>query len=256
MYAPVIFPGASSPMRVALSDDRLVEVEPDLFGDTPMLCGPSCAALHPPAYLRQRIADNLYSGDTQPALVVSTSPLVVAVYSVDMDCAALLRFPEALTARHGLAVGTRLVSANAYWKQRDPGSGIPLFACDLVPGPERSGTWQNVTPTVADFLTDDRARLATQRASIPESAWVALEALARVRIRRFGLETARDGRPSRCAMPIPIGEPGAPSFRSLGPHFGTVMPGESRRARYLAWLVTAALFLVGVAAQLVMGWPR
>ncbi|MBR1433444.1 MAG: hypothetical protein IJ585_19810, partial [Ruminococcus sp.] len=61
-----------------------------------------------------RLGGYLMNGDTQPAVVVSLSPLIISAYSDEMDGVLFLKFPDALADMYGLSVGARLVTSNIY----------------------------------------------------------------------------------------------------------------------------------------------
>lgn len=50
-------------------------------------------------------------GDTQPAIVVSTAPLLIGAYSDEMDAVVMLRFPDGFAERYKLTAGTRLTTS-------------------------------------------------------------------------------------------------------------------------------------------------
>ena len=144
--------GASRPGRIDLSLPR-VQALLDAFGGKKSL---SAIDLH-------MIEDIAMNGDSQSAVVASTLPLLVAAYSEDMDCVAMLHFPEALIEPYGLTVGTRLLSTNYYTPGR-------RYVRDLIP-PERGGAFANMQPVIVDFLSDNAATIAARKTEIPERDW-------------------------------------------------------------------------------------
>jgi len=131
--------------------------------------------------------EHLRLGDSRAAVVVDTMPLLVAAYSSDIDCVALLRFPEVFVERHGLRAGSRLLTVNMYAAQ---------FAVtpDLDPGPDATGDWQNFYPLIAEFLSEDVDRIAFRKAEIDESEWSRCTALGQAYVQSHpGL--ARSGSP-------------------------------------------------------------
>lgn len=54
-------------------------------------------------------------GDTQPAVVVSVEPLLIAAYSDEMDAVAMLLFPSDFAERYELRPGSRLTTSNIYF---------------------------------------------------------------------------------------------------------------------------------------------
>jgi hypothetical protein len=168
---------ATNPGRLQLSDEKLALLHPELyFRKAPirnLLLRAWAAAVrlgyipvHPPypGEVIKNIRQLLRDGDCNPAIVVSTSPLCVAAYTVDIDTVVLLRFPETLVLDYRLALGTRLISVNSY-RIRTP-------ARDSVPGPNSSGCFSNVIPLIGDFLSDDAARLQSLKKSIADDDWL------------------------------------------------------------------------------------
>jgi hypothetical protein len=105
---------ASDPALVRLSHDKLRRLHPSLYG----LRGLVRATLEYNlrgvfGYSRLRLREWVYHGDSRAAVVVSDLPLIVAAYTDELDCVALLRFPD----EYGLRVGARLLTANTYeWR--------------------------------------------------------------------------------------------------------------------------------------------
>ena len=56
-------------------------------------------------------------GDTQPAVVVSTQPLLIAAYSDEMDAVVMLKFPAEFVEKYSLSVGDRLTTSNVYFNR-------------------------------------------------------------------------------------------------------------------------------------------
>ena len=209
--------GASHPGRYTLSLDKLRAVQPDLFRRANWFTKAASAVLHVTMPLGsagktnsarigrwvgaddpdgqcqaiESLAAMLWDYDTNPAVVVSIAPFVVAAYAWDIDGVTLLRLPNKLAA--GRAAGDRMISCNSYWHSDDPSGDTP-------PGPKASGVWNDCTCVLADLLTDDADRLAARKADIAEAAWERCRALGAARLaagHRF-----RDGRPwlSRVAV--------------------------------------------------------
>lgn len=84
-------------------------------------------------------------GDTQPAVVVSTNPLLIAAYSDEMDAVIMLKFPTELAAQYDLAAGSRLTTSNSYLKG-------DKCADDIFPGTEFSCNYADFTPIVQLFI--------------------------------------------------------------------------------------------------------
>jgi hypothetical protein len=85
------------------------------------------------------------------------------------------------------------LTVNTYYEQ-------PTVAPDLIPGPGELGNWQNVSPLIADFLSEDVDRIAARKAQVEEAEWQRCALLGREYLRlRPGI--ARDGSPYECWRP-------------------------------------------------------
>jgi hypothetical protein len=180
---------ASDPGRCKLSEERLRRLQPELFAGEPGAVGDESGLQE----YRESLAEHLRDGDSRAAVVVSTAPLVVAAYTDELDCVALLRFPEYLVAELGLRVGSRLLTVNRYQR---PGGNRPG---DLVPGRADTRRYINFTPLIADFLVDDVTSLKRRKESIGESEWERTVKLSR-ELEAWCI-TPRDGRPLHCHKP-------------------------------------------------------
>jgi len=129
--------------------------------------------------------ESIRFGDARAALVVSTSPLVVAAYTDELDCVVMLRFPDHLLRDHDLRAGTRLVAVFTYSQEEE-------MAPDLDPGPANTGNWSNAAPLIGEFLSEDRERLAELHAAIGEEEWERCRTLAEDYRKRHG-GRAREG---------------------------------------------------------------
>jgi hypothetical protein len=187
LVVPAPFGLAGNAAMLALSEDRLRKVQPQLF-DTAQWSREDERA----KWLRD-IRHTLGRGDSRAAVVVDAANAIVASYTDELDCVVLLKFDPALALAHGWRDGTRLLSANSYL-DRDNG-----VAPDLRPGPGDEGRWGNLWPLIADLLTDDAAGLAARKATIAEAEWnrawdLGLRALA-------NNDIPRDGRPVTSMAP-------------------------------------------------------
>jgi len=223
---------ASNPGALEISDSKLSQLEPGLFEDRTFKCGPMCPVDHPASEMRERIAEHMTLGDTQPAIVVSTDPLIVSVAAIDLDAAILLRFPNSFVEQYGLSVGSRLVSVNTYVDLRTQ-EGEIYYAVDVIPGAQRTN-WSNASPFIADFMCQDEEAIEAKKEAIPNAEWNRLERNTNARIDKWGLDTARDGNPLNAATPIPV-DTTAPTilYRTLsGEAFDPLALGLSRLKRY------------------------
>jgi hypothetical protein len=204
LVPPVRQAVATNAALLALSDDRLRKLQPQLF-DTAQWTREDDRT----RWLRD-IRHTLARGDGRAAVVVDAARAVVASYTDELDCVVLLKFDPALARAHGWRDGTRLLSANSYLS-RDGG-----VAPDLRPGPGDEGRWGNVWPLLADLLTDDAAALAARKQAIAEPEWERTLLLGRRAL--ADRITPRDGRPVACLHPArPPAAPPTPAPASGAP---------------------------------------
>lgn len=180
---------ASDPGNVALSDARLRRLRPDLYGLGHRLR----AAVGLDFPWRVFLREHLRNGDSRAAVVVSTRPLLVAAYTDELDCVALLEFPEAFVAEYGLRDGSRLLTVNTYKRNNEDDA-------DLIPGPNAGQSWTGFQPIIAEFVSDDRHRIEQRKAEIGEDEWKRAYAMGKTYLkRRPGVW--RDGRPGHSFVP-------------------------------------------------------
>lgn len=120
--------------------------------------------------LKKRIDEYLNMGDTQPAVVVSVSPLTVAAYSDEMDAVVMLRFPEVLAEQYALKQGTRLVTSNVYSFRR----GFNV-ASDIFIGKNYLNRYSDFIPMVSLFLSDDEKFIRSRTELFDEELWKTAE---------------------------------------------------------------------------------
>lgn len=191
---------ATNPGSVRLSDDKLKLFHPELYSLTkwiPWVLANWSTYRACPAFLRRSVWLNYFSqhlqlGDSQPAVCLTTTPQVlVAAYSIDIDCVAVLVFPDEVAQSYSLYAAKRLISVNTY-QSADYG-----YEQDLSPGPKCSGLWGNFSPLIADFLTDDSEKLERRKREIPEDTWTYVESLGYSYL--TNRDQARSGAPMRAA---------------------------------------------------------
>ena len=137
--------------------------------------------------MAEMIDEFLRMGDSRAAVVISCTPLRVAAYTDELDCVAVLAFPPEFVERFGLTEGARVLAVNVYWRDS-------RIAPDLTPGPGAHKRWQNFSPLIADFLSEDRDRIEERKSKIAESEWERCLALGRLAVHdRPG--SVRDGSP-------------------------------------------------------------
>jgi hypothetical protein len=175
---------ATDPVPVVVADERFRWFCPQLYGWS----GRKAERKR----LREIIIEHMRFGDSRAAVVVSTSPLLVAAYTDELDCVAILRFVPGPPIPE-LAVGSRLLTVNTYKR------GTRLDG-DLFPGPLRIERWVGFYPIIADFICANQDVVDRRKAEIATEEWD--------RAFRFGLEylsahpgTSRDGSPCRSLTP-------------------------------------------------------
>ncbi len=180
---------ATSPGRLTLSDEKLRLLRPDLYVMSQRLRELVGLAFPQRTYLREQ----LQNGDSHAAVVISTSPLLVAAYSEELDCVAILEFPIELVADYRLQVGTKLLTVNTYRSE-------PQIDADLVRGPHARDHWTGFSPLIADFVSTDDARIKARKQEITREEWTRAYQLARDYLKAHP-GVARDGRPVHCGGP-------------------------------------------------------
>ena len=179
---------ASDPGRLRLSEAKLKLIRPDLFGVLGAL-----RRIWQPLPQRTYISEQLQHGDSRAAVVVSVSPLLIAAYTDELDCIAMLRFPDSFAHQYALAVGSRLLTVNTYRR-------TPPYQQDLMLGPNLIKRWTGFHPLIAEFVSEDMERIENRKATICEAEWD--------RTWQFGKGylalrpgVARDGRPVYSSIP-------------------------------------------------------
>ena len=113
-------------------------------------------------------------GDTQPALVCSADPLLIACYSDEMDAVVMLDFPKELAGIYGLSPGARLVTANVYKP-----NVYNKTRKDIFPGKYFSGLYNDFSPIVMLFIAKSDDKLREKAKLFDEHVWSRVEKLAR-----------------------------------------------------------------------------
>ncbi|MGL6075063.1 MAG: hypothetical protein ACRC8S_12965 [Fimbriiglobus sp.] len=183
---------ASHPGNFSVSITKVKRLQSDLFAEPKGFW----SWFSKPVNLEQvdlidELGSHLKHGDSRAAVVVSLSPLVVAAYSDDLDCVALLKFPRDLVDDHRLKVGTKLITVNRYRESEE--------APDLVIGSHSSGMYTNFIPQIADFLTDDTDALKERKLGISQDEWE--------RAYEFGMREWKQGVKPRSGAPLDSSTP-------------------------------------------------
>ncbi len=154
---------ASDPGQIAVCHEKLRKLRPDLYGFSGF-CKSLLGMLSGEGPDRVYIEEQLRCGDSRAAVVMSTAPLLVAAYTDELDCVAILRFPGELVQQYRLAIGMKLLTVNCYRR-------TAAYDADLICGPNMIQNWTGFHPLIADFLTDDHVRLTARKRGIPETEW-------------------------------------------------------------------------------------
>lgn len=186
---------ASDPGGIRLSHAKLRRFHPELYEPKGLWRWLGRRSPMQEFWLTRK-TEHLLHGDSRAALVVSVQPLLVAAYTDELDCIALLHFPPELVAEYGLQVWTRLLTVNLYAFGSTP-------VADLENGPASYRRYSNFDPLIAEFVSDDLPRIEYRKAEIPEAEWQRTAALAHAYLGKHE-PLARDGRPMRCGDPATI----------------------------------------------------
>ncbi len=103
-------------------------------------------------------------GDTQPAVVVSTEPLMIAAYSDEMDAVVMLKFPDEFVEKYSLSVGDRLTTSNVYFN-------ADRCAPDVFVGEKYSRQYEDFMPIVQLFLGKKDDMIRSKTALFGEGVW-------------------------------------------------------------------------------------
>ena len=127
----------------------------------------------------------LFYGDTQPAVVVSTAPLLIGAYSDEMDAVVMLRFPDEFAKQYKLTVGTRLTTSNVYFTER-------AIADDIHIGEKDSRQYTDFAPLVQLFFGKKDDKIMEKTKLFGEDVWQAVSEKANEYL-RFYPNCSRDG---------------------------------------------------------------
>ena len=183
---------ASDPGGIRLSHEKMRQFHPEMYAAGGFLG--FLRRLSPlQKFWKIRAEEHLMHGDSRAALVVAVKPLIVAAYTDELDCVALLQFPDSLVQQYKLQLGTRLLTVNLY-------SRGGALTGDLENGPASHHRFCNFSPFIAEFLSDDTDRIERRKRGIGEAEWSRTLELAKAYPKKFG-KRFRDGRPLYCAKP-------------------------------------------------------
>jgi len=179
---------ASDPIRITLSDEKLRQLHPQLYGlQAAKIQVRWGTRLLNADQLRTMLSEHLSFGDSRAAVVIRIDPLLVAAYTDEQDTVLLLNFPVLLVSQYSLIMGSRLLTINTYGKGKE-------MAPDIVEGPATTHRWTNFYPIIAEFLSDDLNVIERRKAAIAQTEWQRAIRLAEATVARSEFST-RDGRP-------------------------------------------------------------
>lgn len=193
---------ASDPGAVRLSDEKLRRIQPEFISLVKWL---GFLAKNPTAMFvsldraswKIPIAEHLMYGDSRAAVVISVSPLLIAAYTDELDCIALLKFEAGFGKDYDLSVGSRLITINTYLDLTDD------YEEDLIVGKDNYGRYGNFSPFIAEFLTEDIDVLENRKRNIDESEWLRTKNLGEEYAAKQNAR-ARDGRPLYSIFPAKL----------------------------------------------------
>src|SRR5688500_1910536 len=121
---------ASHPGGFELSQEKLRILQSDLYGPFAWIgwYRYDGKLLSRRSFWLTRIEEQLLFGDSRAAVVITTSPLLIAAYTDEIDCVVLLRFSDRFVSEYDLKPGSRLLTVNSY--AYSDGS----YESDLKPG--------------------------------------------------------------------------------------------------------------------------
>lgn len=167
---------ASNPGNILLSEKKWNKIVNDLYS----------VSKNRVKYYKTSVQGHLAHGDSQPAVVISAAPLLVAAYSEDMDAVIICKFPEYFKQTYDLKIGSKLICINTYGR----GNTISL---SIHPGPKYLGVWTDFYPLIADFLSEDVEYIKKKKQTIEEEKWAHVKALGDEYVRKFSKGHFRTG---------------------------------------------------------------
>jgi hypothetical protein len=186
---------ASDSIRVGVCEAKLRKLQPELYEAHGLPAGFRWGARElGPVQVVQLIAEHLSFGDSRAAVVVQESPLIVAAYTDELDCVALLGFPDWVRQDYGLCIGSRLLTINTYGRGKS-------ISPDLVPSPASLGRWTAFYPIIAEFVSDDLDLIDRRKQSIGSEEWERTWSLGQAKLRE-PTPKIRDGRPLWSRNPV------------------------------------------------------
>jgi len=133
------------------------------------------------------ISDHIKYGDSQGAIVVSTSPLLIAAYNEDIDCVVMLKYEDYIQDHYQFKIKERLLCVNTFGRE-------PEYQKDLIPGKNDLGMWKEVHPIIAELVSSDDATIQRRKDAIGDEGYAYIWNLATAYL-ELKKGVFRDGRP-------------------------------------------------------------
>lgn len=154
---------ASSPGNITISKRKLRQLRPDLYGIKAKI-NAVVDTITIGFSQKRKIKEHIFYGDSQPAVVMSGEPLIIAAYSDDIDCVVMLKFDNKYSKIYNLQRGDRLICINTYMRGAE-------YQQDIIVGPNNTNTWFGYSPIIAEFISDDIHIIETKKDEIDEDLW-------------------------------------------------------------------------------------
>lgn len=184
---------STCPGGLTLSNRKLKELRPELYGLLGLICRIKDKRDFGFTQIR-RIKEHIYFGDSQPAIVLSIDPLIIAAYSEDLDCIIPIKFPKIYAKKYKLKEKSRVLTINTYVRTENPDK-------DIILGKNHSGLWGGIFPIIAEFVSDDKYIIKAKKKEFTEDLWGHVYKLG-LEYREKYPDVCRDGRPIFSAIPV------------------------------------------------------
>ncbi len=183
---------ASDPLGLTVDHAKLRRLRPDLYGVNSLM-NTFLEITRGKFPVLPYIIEHVQKGDSRAAVVVSIKPLLIAAYTDELDCVALLRFHDRFQRDYELTVGSRLLTLNTYNQHPDG------YDADLIPGENYRPPWTGFHPIIAEFVASETQTIEERKQRILPEEWARTEDLGHAYVRE-NPGVARDGRPMNAAQ--------------------------------------------------------
>lgn len=112
----------------------------------------------------EQVAEHIKLGDSQGAIVVNTTPLLIAAYNADIDCVVMLKFENKIQEQYQFKIKDKLVCVNTF-------GDAPELQSDLIPGKNNSEMWTIVHPIIADLVSNSTTALDKRKNEIGDEGY-------------------------------------------------------------------------------------